>query len=81
MNKTAALVLVLALAPTLAGCFTTQQSAAQRNEERCAARGLKPNTDAFSDCVVALETERDSRMQRAHRENLSRTTIPPLMRE
>jgi hypothetical protein len=72
---------VLLLSLLLAGCFNTAQQAAQRNEDRCAARGLKPGTDAFADCIVKLETERDVRMQRAHRENMERTSIPPLMRD
>jgi len=72
---------VLLLSLLLAGCFNTGQQAAQRNEDRCAAGGLKPGTDAFADCIVKLETERDVRMQRAHRENMERTSIPPLMRD
>ena len=56
-------LLVLALCALTAGCITSAEQQAQRNEERCAARGYQPNTDAFKDCMVRIDTERELRMQ------------------
>jgi hypothetical protein len=57
------LILTLALAMLVTGCITTAEQQAQRNEERCAARGHQPKTDAFNDCVVRIESERSQRME------------------
>lgn len=70
-------VLLLALSALLAGCITTAEQVAQRNEERCEARGYKPGTDAFSDCVVRIESERDQRRESRRREALETPNIPP----
>ena len=69
-------LLLLVLSALVASCASTEQIA-QRNSERCAARGLQPGTDAFSDCVVALEGERDKRMETRRREMLERSNAPP----
>ena len=70
-------ILLFALSAALASCAASPQQLAQRNDERCAARGLQPQTDAFADCVTRLETERDVRMQSRHRDLLEKTTAPP----
>jgi hypothetical protein len=70
-------IILLMLAALLAGCASSAEQLAQRNNERCAARGLQPNTDAFSDCVVALETERTVRMESRRRDMMERSNIPP----
>jgi hypothetical protein len=69
--------MMLALGLALAGCASTAQIA-QRNEERCAARGYQPKTDQFADCVVRLESERTERMESRRREALEKPYIPPL---
>ena len=55
----------------LANCSSlrpSQEELAARDKERCAARGYQPNTDAFADCVVRVEGERQARMDQRHRE-------------
>ena len=39
-------------------------------------RGYQPNTDAFKDCVVRLDTERTVRMDQRHREAVEKSAIP-----
>ena len=70
------LILLLALSLPVAGCATTPEQLAQRNNERCTARGYQPNTDAFADCLVRLETERTVRADARHRE-LTETSGAP----
>ena len=65
----------LALGLLLAGCMTAAQRA-QSDEQRCTARGLQPNSDAFKDCVVQIETERKMRMDARHREQVERSANP-----
>ena len=63
------------------GCLTmSPEQQAKRNEERCVERGYKPNTDEFADCVVRIETERSTRMDARHREEVSRSAMPSLNR-
>jgi hypothetical protein len=75
-------VLALALCALLAGCLTMTpeqraEQQAKRNEERCVARGYKPGTDEFSDCVVRVDGERDQRMERNRRHMMEqRPTVP-----
>ena len=73
-------ILLLALSAALAGCASSSERIAQRNNEQCAARGLAPNSDAFADCVTRLETERDARINARHRDLVTQTTAPPLPR-
>jgi hypothetical protein len=68
-------ILLLTLCLALAGCMTAAQRA-QNDEQRCAARGLPPNSDAFKDCVVQLETERQMRIDARHREQVERSANP-----
>jgi hypothetical protein len=69
-------ILMLALCALTTGCITSAEQQAQRNEERCAARGYQPNTDAFKDCLVRLDTERELRMQTRRQEMLERSAVP-----
>jgi hypothetical protein len=71
------LVPALLLAVTLAGCASAPQMA-QSYSERCAASGLAPGTDAFSNCVARLETESQMRRDARHREMVERSAIPRL---
>jgi hypothetical protein len=66
---------VLALGLFVAGCASSAQIA-QRNEERCAARGYQPKTDEFNNCVVRLEGERQQRMENNRREMLEKPATP-----
>ena len=72
-------ILLLALGLFVAGCSSASQLA-QRDEERCAARGLQPQTDAYTNCLVSLETERKLRMDARHREQVERSAAPSFSR-
>ena len=76
MNKIRCITL-LALAVLLAACASSPEQVAQRQNERCAARGLQPNTDAFNECVAALDNERDRRMESRRRDMIERSNVPP----
>ena len=66
------------LAPLLTGCLTSQSTAdvAKRNEETCAKRGHPANSQAFSDCLAALEAPRERRMNERRQEMLERSNMP-----
>jgi hypothetical protein len=68
-------IFLLALGLLVAGCSSASQLA-QRDEERCAARGLQPKTDAYMNCLAGLETERKLRMDARHREQVERSAAP-----
>jgi|SRR6185312_3738140 hypothetical protein len=68
-------IAVLALGLLLAGCASSSQ-VAQRNEERCAARGFQPKTDNFNNCMVQLEGERRERMDNTRREMMEKPSTP-----
>ena len=72
MNHRHAVLLSLLL---LAGCASTEQLA-QRDNERCAARGLAPETKNFNDCLTQLETERVLRKDARHREQIEKSANP-----
>ena len=69
-------ILALALGSLVTGCITTAEQQAQRNEERCAARGYQPKTDPFNDCVVRMESERSGRMESNRRYQLEKSDNP-----
>ncbi len=78
MYRTAPRFLLLAaLCALAAGCLSSRDQVAQRNNERCAARGFQPNTDRFSECLVALDSERDARMESRRRDMMERSNVPP----
>jgi hypothetical protein len=62
------------------GCITSAEQVAQRNNERCLERGYQPMTDAFSDCLVRLESERDRRIEARRREMMEAPPSPPISR-
>jgi uncharacterized protein YecT (DUF1311 family) len=63
-----------------AACAVTAEQQAQRDNERCSARGLQPESKAHDDCVSALANQRDARMQRGHRELVERPAPTPYSR-
>ena len=70
-------ILGLALGLLVTGCITTSpEQQAQRNEERCVARGYQPKTDAFNDCVVRIESERGQRMESNRRQLMEKPDNP-----
>ena len=70
-------ILAAALGLLVTGCITTSpEQQAQRNEERCVARGYQPKTDAFNDCVVRIESERSLRMESNRRQLLEKPDNP-----
>ena len=69
-------ILALALCALVAGCITTAEQQAKRQKDRCVERGYQPNTDAFKDCVVRLETDKTVRMDQRHREAVEKSAIP-----
>jgi hypothetical protein len=74
--KTLALVL---LAPLLAGCLTakpTAEQVAKQNEERCAERGHKPDSQAFSDCIASFDAVSERRMRDRRNEMMERSNVP-----
>ena len=77
MEHTRRLILPLVLTLLAAGCVSTSEQLAQRNNERCAARGLQPGSDRFSECLVQLEGERVQRMETHHRQMMERPPDVP----
>jgi hypothetical protein len=73
-----ALIALIGLLAT--GCITTAEQQAKRNEERCTERGYQPKTDEFADCLVRIETERSTRMDARHREQVEKSAAPSLNR-
>ena len=69
-------LLGLALLPPLRARPTSTPRVTQSNEDRCAARGHKPDTTAFSDCVGSLESVRERRMDARRNEMLERSNVP-----
>ena len=61
----------------LAACAMSAERQVQRDDERCSARGYKPQTKEHDDCVTGLAAQRDARMQQRHRELVDRPAIPP----
>jgi hypothetical protein len=79
MNDLGRHFIPLLLLSLLAGC-TSAKDVAARNNERCAARGLQPNSDAFAECVTQLETSRDLRMETNRRALMERPPDLPTSR-
>jgi hypothetical protein len=68
-----ALPLVLGL--LAAGCASKAQLA-QRDSDRCVARGLQPNTAEFNACLLQVQGDRDARMETNRRDMLERPNVP-----
>jgi hypothetical protein len=79
MNCLFSRIVPLLLLSLLAGCTSAKQLA-ERNNERCAARGLQPNSDAYSECMAQLETSRDLRMETNRRALMERPPDLPTSR-
>jgi hypothetical protein len=65
-------VLLLALSALVTACATSPEQQAANDEQRCTARGYKPQTKEHDDCVTGLAASRDVREQRRHRELVER---------
>ena len=72
-------IFLLILSALVASCTSAGQLA-QRDNERCVSLGLQPKSDAFSDCVVQMESERQQRMDNNRREMMEKPFIPPTSR-
>jgi uncharacterized protein YecT (DUF1311 family) len=60
----------------VAACAASPEQQAQRDDERCAARGYKPDTKEHSECLTSLASQRDMRLQRRHQELVERPSTP-----
>ena len=69
-------LLGLTLCALAAGCITTAEQVAKRNNERCTNRGLEPGTKLFDDCLAQIENERDARREANRREMVERSGAP-----
>jgi hypothetical protein len=69
-------LVLLALGGLLAACASAAQLG-DRDKERCTERGYQPNTDAFADCLLRLESERSARTEQRRREMLEKPALPP----
>ena len=65
-------IFVSVLTGFVAACAVTAEQQAARDDERCTARGYKPQTKEHDDCVTGLAASRDVREQRRHRELVER---------
>jgi hypothetical protein len=66
------LIFLAMLCGLVAACATSPEQQAARDDERCTARGYKPQTKEHDTCVAGLVSSRDSRMQQRHRELVER---------
>jgi hypothetical protein len=66
---------LLALTGLVAACAASPEQQAARDDERCSARGYKPQTKEHDDCVSGLAASRDVRLQRRHRELVERPAV------
>ena len=68
--------LVLGLCLLAAGCITTAEQLAERNNQRCTNRGLEPGSKLFNDCLAQIENERDARKEANRRAMVERSGAP-----
>jgi uncharacterized protein YecT (DUF1311 family) len=66
------LIILSMLCGFAAACATSPEQQAARDDERCTARGYKPQTKEHDTCVAGLASSRDARLQRSHRELVER---------
>jgi hypothetical protein len=71
------LVFLSVLSALVAACATSPEQQAASDDQRCAARGYKPQTKEHDECVVRLRGSRDARMQQRHREMVERPAATP----
>jgi hypothetical protein len=65
-------LVLLALSLPLANCVTTEEQLAQRDNARCTARGLQPNTKPFEECLAQVASDRLTRMENNRRDMMER---------
>jgi hypothetical protein len=68
-------ILLLAAGLALAGCTSAAQLA-ERDNERCAARGFTPKTDLYDNCLLQLESDRSVRTEQRRREMMEKPFDP-----
>lgn len=74
------LILFLLIGALAAGCSSAKQIA-ERNNERCTARGLQPDSKEFNACLSQLESESAARMESNRRALLERPMDLPINRQ
>jgi outer membrane biogenesis lipoprotein LolB len=72
VDMTRTFFLLAALCAIVAACTTSPEQQTARDDERCTARGYKPQTKQHDDCVQGLAASRDVREQQRHRELVER---------
>ena len=73
------ILLLASLSGLVAGCASTAEQVAQRNNDRCVTRGYQPNSAEFKDCMDRVETERQLRADRRHQEMVEKSANPLLL--
>jgi len=61
-------IVALTLSALIAACAMTAEQQTARDDERCTARGLQPQSKGHDDCVLGLRASRDTREQQRHRD-------------
>ncbi|MPZ36846.1 MAG: hypothetical protein GEU95_02085 [Rhizobiales bacterium] len=69
------LIFLAMLTGLVAACAMSAEQQAQRDDERCTARGHELNSKAHGDCVASLQAQRDARLDRRHRELVERPAV------
>jgi hypothetical protein len=70
-------IVVLTLTGLVAACAVTAEQQTARDDERCTARGLQPQSKGHDDCVSGLQRQRDTRMQQRHRDLVEQRAPTP----
>jgi hypothetical protein len=70
-------IVVLMLSGLVAACAMTAEQQVARDDERCTARGLQPQSKAHDECVSGLQRQRDTRMQQRHRDLVEQRAPTP----
>jgi len=69
MNPFGRILLPILLGLLLANCATSSpEQLAERYKTQCINRGYQPGTDAYADCLVQVEGEREGRIDARRRE-------------
>src|SRR4051812_33285698 len=77
MNRLCRAILLVLVAVLATGCLTTSpEQQAKRYAERCEARGYKPGTDDFKDCLVRVEGESTQRSETNRRYEMEKPGGP-----
>ena len=70
------LLTLAVLVPSSRAASPPAPQVTQSNEDRCAARGHKPDSKAFSDCIASFESVRERKMDARRNEMLERSNMP-----